>query len=357
MIRELNGGSRVFVLDTEHTTYAFRILPTGQAEHLYYGARIPIENADDLIPLYEKREFEIGNSIKYHDAETALNLEDICLEASGAGHGDLREPTVEIVCADGCRTTDFVFRDAVIDTTDNSLSELPSAYSDGGGIEHLRVTLADGFCHTELELHYCVFPECDVITRRTAVRNSGENAVKLTRVMSMQLDISDGEWDVTSFHGAWAREMDRSTSRVQAGRKTVIQSTCGVTSSRANPFFMLHDPNADETSGDCYGFNLIYSGEHFESIEKTPYGKLRVASGISPTGFEYTLASGETFESPEAALTFSPHGFTGQSRNMHAFVRRHIVRGEWRDKERPTLINSWEACYFKISESKLVSLA
>lgn len=26
-----------FILDTDHTTYCFRVLPTGQLEHLYYG--------------------------------------------------------------------------------------------------------------------------------------------------------------------------------------------------------------------------------------------------------------------------------------------------------------------------------
>jgi alpha-galactosidase len=42
---------------------------------------------------------------------------------------------------------------------------------------------------------------------------------------------------------------------------------------------------------------------------------------------------------------------------MHEFIRKHIVRGEWRDKERPVLLNSWEANYFKFNESKLLKQA
>ena len=45
------------------------------------------------------------------------------------------------------------------------------------------------------------------------------------------------------------------------------------------------------------------------------------------------------------------------SHNMHEYVRKHIVRGSWSDKERPVLINSWEAAYFNINERKLVKLA
>ena len=56
-------------------------------------------------------------------------------------------------------------------------------------------------------------------------------------------------------------------------------------------------------------------------------------------------------------MSFSAGGFTGLSRNMHAFVREHIVRGEWKKKERPVLLNSWEAVYFDFDEEKLLAMA
>ena len=45
------------------------------------------------------------------------------------------------------------------------------------------------------------------------------------------------------------------------------------------------------------------------------------------------------------------------SLHMHAFVREHIVRGYWKKKERPILINSWEAMYFDVREKKVLKLA
>lgn len=41
----------------------------------------------------------------------------------------------------------------------------------------------------------------------------------------------------------------------------------GVSSNRANPFVMLSREHTTEDYGDCYGFNLIYSGNHYEAVE------------------------------------------------------------------------------------------
>ena len=120
---------------------------------------------------------------------------------------------------------------------------------------------------------------------------------------------------------------------------------------------MISRRGATEDYGDVYGFNLVYSGNHYESVEKNPYGKVRFLSGINPQGFSWKLQKGESFTSPEAVMTYSSSGYNGMSGQMHDFVSKHILRGPWKDRLRPVLLNSWEASYFKISESKLLRLA
>ena len=120
---------------------------------------------------------------------------------------------------------------------------------------------------------------------------------------------------------------------------------------------MLTAPDATEEAGDCYGFNLVYSGNHAEIVNVGGFYKTRFLSGINPTGFEWVLKAGESFETPEAVMTFSPEGYRGISLNMQHFVKRHIVRGNFKDKVRPILLNSWEAAYFNISESRILGLA
>lgn len=82
-----------------------------------------------------------------------------------------------------------------------------------------------------------------------------------------------------------------------------------------------------------------------ESCEQNSYGRMRIIGGINPEGFTFVLEPGRSLQSPEAVMTYSDTGFGGVSSRMHAFVRRHIVRGLWADRERPVLLNSWEAAY------------
>ena len=353
MIKKIGAEHPTYLLRTANTSYLFSVRESGHLEHLYYGRTIGAESEDDITALSQKREFEPGNAVIYSKNHPTVALEDMCLEMSSFGHGDIREPFVELVKANGVRSCDFLYKDAVIDSENPHSDDLPSSYTEKEA-EHLCVTLKDGAL--TLELHYYVYPDCDVITRRARLINGSDEPVEIERLMSMQLDFSDSGYAITSFHGAWAREMTKHTASIGAGR-FVIESRAGVSSNRANPFFMLHDLNATENFGDVYGFNLIYSGNHYESVEISSYEKTRVVSGIQPSGFRFLLEKGERFDTPEAVFTYSPLGFTGMSLNMHKFVREHIVRGEWKNRERPVLLNSWEACYFNINEKNLVSLA
>jgi len=353
MIRRLDGGREVFALDTANTTYCFAIRESGHPEHIYYGARITLSEAADILPLTEKREFEPGNVIAYSKDHPTEVPEDTGLEFSAPGHGDLREPFLELCAPDGCRSSDFLYENYVIDSEKPAMCGLPGSYSDGG-YEHLCVTLRDG--DVVLELHYCVYAECDVITRWARIVNRGEGEVRILRLLSTQVDIPRADLSVTVFRGAWAREMQKHTVALSGG-KAVNESRAGCSSSRANPFFMVHEPSATETAGEVYGFNLIYSGNHYSAAEVSAFGRTRVVCGLQPQGFEWTLAPGCDFTAPEAVMTYSAQGFAQQSLNMHRFVKAHILRGKWKHEPRPILLNSWEACYFNVSEGMLVSMA
>ncbi len=351
-----------FILETANTTYAFRILPTGQPEHLYYGRKLhfPLNGkeptAEALDSLTEKHAFQPGNCIQYDPEHPQYTLEEIRLELSAGGKGDFRDPFVEIVHADGSRTSDFVFLGAEKRTGKEAFRTLPGSVDDADVTEHLVVYFEDRSYKLKLELHYYVYEDCDVITRSARLINESDETVHILRLMSTQLDFDMPGYVFTTFHGSWAREMQRDDKLISAGR-LVNQSNFGSSSSRANPFVMLSGPHTTEDAGDCYGINLIYSGNHYESVEVNAYGKTHFLAGINPQGFDWQLAPGEDFEAPEAVMTCSHEGFNGMSVRMHHFVREHIVRGEWKYKTRPVLLNSWEAAYFDIDENKLLRLA
>lgn len=353
MIRNIN---KLFLLETNDTSYIFRIMETGQPEHLYYGEKIIIDNEEEAEALFEKQAFALGNTNQYDKEHGAMTLEDLCLEFSSYGKGDIRETFIDVIFADGSRTSDFLYHSHEITTGKDEFETLPGSYDDKNEVNHLKIKFKEAYRDIYLELNYYVYEDCNVITRSAKIINDSNTDINLERIMSLQLDLPFGDYEMTSFNGAWAREMKKNTMPLIAG-KHVNSSFSGTSSSKANPFVMLSDVETTEDAGNCYGLNLIYSGNHYECAEVSSYGKVRFVSGINPEGFLYLLEAGECFEAPEAVMTFSGKGFNSMSHNMHKFVREHIVRGKWRDAVRPVLLNSWEAAYFDINESKLLKLA
>lgn len=350
-----------FSLNTKSTSYAFRVLPTGQLEHLYYGKKIKmfteLENIEKACEaVNEQHAFQPGNVVSYGKENFEFSLEDMRLEMSSYGKGDIREPFVEIVYADGSFTSDFVYDRYEIKKGKSDLATLPGSYGTEEEVETLIVTLKEKVWDVELELLYYVYENSDIICRGSRLINKSDKAFTIRRLMSLQVDFDRNGYTMSTFNGAWAREMRRHDTRITAG-KFVNASYTGTSSSRANPFVMLSSDKTDEDYGECMGFNLVYSGNHYEALEVNSFGKSRLVTGINTQSFAYKLEPGENFEAPEAVMAYSLEGFNGMSRIMHQFVREHIVRGPWQFRERPVLLNSWEAAYFNISESSLLKLA
>ena len=111
-----------------------------------------------------------------------------------------------------------------------------------------------------------------------------------------------------------------------------------------------------ENERGVYAFNLVYSGNNKEIFEADNTCITRVLVGINDFMFDWALAPGEEFVAPEAVMCFAPDE-DEMSLRMHAFVSEHIVRGKWKKKERPVLVNNWEGTYFDFNEEKLLAIA
>ncbi len=370
------ADGKIFLLQTKSISYVFRKTETGHLEHLHFGAslfskdkyeamnkEIDLEEKDKeligkiALAIAPKHYFPGGNMIYYSDDHDKVTLENMGLEMSGFGKGDIREPMVELSYADGSSTVDFLYYDYEVKKGKKALESLPSSYDDTKTCEQLIVKLSDKEYGVRMDLVYSVFPDCEVITRSAVLYNDLDADVRIERLLSTSVDFYETNLKMTSFHGRWAYEMGKSQSLCPGGKIVSEELAAGESGSRSNPFVIISSEDSNEDHGDAYGFNLIYSGNHYESLSCNSYNMSRFVTGIQPTGFSWVLKKGECFEAPEAVMTFSYEGFNGMSQNMHRFVRKHIVRGAWRDKERPILINSWEANYFNFSQSSLLKLA
>ena len=136
-----------------------------------------------------------------------------------------------------------------------------------------------------------------------------------------------------------------------------VESARGHSSHNHNPFIMLRRPGTGEEEGEVLGFSLVYSGNFLAQAEVDTWDTTRVTLGINPFGFDWKLAPGERFQTPEAVMVYSGRGMGEMSRTFHRLYRSRLARGYWRDRPRPILINNWEATYFDFDEDKLVSIA
>ena len=324
----------------------------GQIELLHFGAPLLPEDAEALT-LPEGLGW--GCSVLYKQADSSVCLDTRALAWSESGLGDYRETPVILSQNGQPVVPDFVFSSSQI------LSELP-AYSfpmphAHNGAETLELVLTANSAllteKTTLSLYFCLYETALVC--RTALKNGSGSPLTISKLMSFIMDLR-GSFNMTTFNGSWSTEMHRHTVPVERAR-TVNESVSGFSSNRSNPGFILSRKDTTEDAGEAYGFNLLWSGNHYASAQRSEQGLTRVMQGVSPDHFAYTLESGELFASPEAVLCWSGYGLNGLSACMHRFINEHIIPPFWQYRERPVLYNDWEGCMFSFNETKLLTLA
>lgn len=340
-----------FYLATKNTSYIFCVSQTHHLENLFYGKRIPLQ--DDFSFLGNNLRTSFSNTVAYSQADTAMSLEHMRLEYASYGKSDYKEPSIQLEHPDTCFVTDFKYQGFEVLDSKYQPAGLPASY--GENVQTLVVTVTEQALGADLNLYYTVFEDCDMIVRSCKLVNKGQSSFKIHNLMSSQVDLPPQDYVMLTFDGAWCRERHKNEKPLSCGTFS-ISSNVGTSSNRHNPFFAIKEPDCMEHTGNCYGFNLVYSGNHMARVEVSPHNITRIQNGINPFEFEWTLAAGESFDTPESVMTFSTNGLNGMSQNMHKFVQDHIVRGEWQYKERPILVNNWEATYFQFNEKKILKL-
>lgn len=340
----INFKDNLFHIQTQNTSYAFCISKSGYLRSLHYGERL---EEIDPEPLILHTDFGTGNGI-VDRIDSGLSLENTCFEVSTVGKGDIREHFVELVADDGIYVNQFLYESHEIINEGYTHETLAYAKANGAKAQILKINLVDVRIGAKLSLYYEVFENCDVIVKWSKI-TAGEKKITLKRLMSSQLDIENQDFTLHSLYGRWTNEANLTSQKIE--NQIVIDSKCGVSSSRHNPFFFI------ENEEEIYGFNLIYSGNHLGIVEKSSFDKLRILQGINDFHFEVELKTGQSFETPQAISTYTNMGRNQLQKQMHHFIHRHIIPQNFLNKPRPVLINSWEANYFDFDQGKLLRLA
>ncbi len=342
-----------FHLYNDSLSYVICVLPNGHIGNLYYGKRLS-ENMSYAYLLENK--YRPLTAYVYED-DDCFSLQHTRQEYASYGSGDMILPAFEISHEDGSHLSHFVFYDYAISKGKPQLSGLPNTYVESDEeATSLELYLKDHNSETELCLTYTIYESRAVITRNAKFTQRGEKELCLKRALSLCLDLPDKDYEWLHLDGAWGRERYLQSSLLHQGSQS-IYSLKGASSAEHNPFIALKRPDANEHEGEVMGFSLVYSGNFLAQVDVTPFHQTRVSMGIHPLGFELYLKSGESFQTPEVVMVYSHLGLNGMSQIYHDLFSQRLARGEWRDRERPILLNNWEAMTFNFNENSILSLA
>ena len=344
----------LFTLQTLDSTYQMKVDDHGVLLHTYYGA--PADETDfSYLIGPEDRGFsgQPGDEKK----NRTYSMDYYPLEYPVQGNGDFRVKTLKAGFEGEVPALDLRFVSYELEKGKYSLPGLPALFeAEAGEVETLKITLKDRLEEIYVTLFYGVFEKKNVITRAASIENRSGKNVTLKRALSLGLDFMEGDMDLIHFYGKHAGERQFERRNLPHGI-TEISSSRGTSSHHHNPFVILCDKDTTEDFGNAYGVSFIYSGGFRIQMEKDQVDGIRLVCGLDDEEFLWKLAPGETFVTPEAALSYSEKGLTALSDQFQKAYHANLIRSPWKDKKRPTLVNNWEATYFGFDAEKLLKIA
>ena len=320
-------SERSWVLETDHTAYAFGLSPSGALVHTYWGARL--NQVGDYPAALDKETWAsfIGPGHRLQEELTAY---------AGASYV---EPCLKTTFADGVRDTVLRF-----DGADVVAGDRPT----------LRVTLRDDTYSLAVALHYRLHEEHDLIERWVEISNRGDAPVALERVFSALWHLPwGGHYRLSYLTGRWFDEWQLRREPLQRGVK-LLESRRLTTSHGANPWFAFDRGGADEQQGEVWFGVLAWSGNWKLLAEVTDEQTTRLAIGVNDWDFTWRLAPGATFTTPSSLAGYTTGGFGAASHTLHDYARDLLPHGK---QVHPVLYNSWEAVFFDVDEASQIAVA
>ena len=253
--------SKLFVLETERTSYVLGVNEQNEVQLAYWGARL--QRDADLDPVRTRAgyafESEAGQS-----------------EIEYPGWGGLRfaEPCLKVTFADGVR-------DLVLKYVSHEVQG-----------DRLVLHLKDIEYDLGVDLVYRVFPRHDIVEKQATIRNGTNGAVMVESAHRASGTCPTGCRRPHVPPDAPRRPLGGETQMIrepiEPGMK-VLESRRGNTSHQANPWFAIdEDGRADEEHGEVWFGALAWSGNWRIAVEHTPEGRsaspAASTTSTSPTG-------------------------------------------------------------------------
>lgn len=258
------------------------------------------------------------------------------------GNGVLTEPALQATHADGNTSTELHY-------TGHRTEDL------GEGVSQTIISLKDPAYPFSVDLYIKCYGDNNMMELWNTVSHNEKGKVVLYRFASAAPVVKAKEYWLTQFMGNYKREATLSEERLSEGVK-ILDSKLGVRAHQMRiPSFMLSlNTPADENKGEVLAASLRWSGSFQFAFDMDWNKNLRLLTGMNPLGSQYYLERGGTFTTPAILFAYSKKGKGEASRRYHRWAMKYAIRDA--HKERPVLLNNWEAIHCDFNEERLKEL-
>ena len=346
-------SEKLFQINTDHTTYLMGIADDRYVGHVYYGKKIHDCRGAGAFLRTGEAPYVPSKNLR----EKCSFMDTFPMEYPSWGVGDYRESCLMVRSSRGHRACELIYDRHRIFDGKPGLEGLPATFAtDAGPAQTLEIECTDPCLGLRVILSYSVFADSDAVIRGVRLVNEGQDTLYIERVLSACLDMDHEDFEMLTLNGSWARERHMTRCPVGPGRH-IASSVRGESSHQEHPFMALLPPGTTQDTGHVYAMHFVYSGNFLAVAQNSQFDSVRMAMGIHPDGFEWVLEPGAAFTAPEVVCVYSDEGLGKMTRTFHDLYRGHLIRSPYLHKERPILINNWEATYFDFDGDKLVAIA
>lgn len=258
------------------------------------------------------------------------------------GNGVLTEPALQATHADGNTSTELLY-------TNHKTERL------GDGITQTVISLKDPVYPFSVDIHIKCYESVGMMEIWNTITHNEKGVVTLYRYASASPLLKAKRYRLTQFIGNYKREATLAEEELTTGIK-VLDSKLGIRANQMRiPSFLLSlNGEAGENEGEVLGGSLKWAGSFQFAFEVDWNNNLRVLTGINPVGSQYYLEQGDTFVTPAILYAYSKQGKGDISRKFHRWARAYGIRDA--EKDRPVLLNNWEATHCIFDEERLKGL-
>ena len=189
---------------------------------------------------------------------------------------------------------------------------------------------------TELHLIYTLFEKENTITRRLWIKNNGEKEIEFSRCGSSLLNFEEEE---VLLNGE------------KTGNGKRIFSSTGLFKKEEDSTSML----LEKENGESLLLDLLYSGP-FEAVFRKKENQNTIYWGLNPDEHSFVLQKGETFETPEAVMSYGENR-QDALKNYKKFIENILSHSIWQKRQRPLFFSLASTLGLNMEEAKILKYA